>query len=99
MSWPKLERVRRWIGPAALLAVVPKCAFCVLAYSGLATALGLGGPELCGARSDASGNLAGWLIPSALAASWVGLRAGLESRPPAPAPVTIRSIPKKIPRL
>jgi hypothetical protein len=44
----------RWLLPAALLALTPKCVLCVLAYAGLGTALGLGGPELCGVAGDSS---------------------------------------------
>jgi len=65
--------VRRWLLPAALLVAVPKCLLCVLAYAGLGTALGLGGPELCGGATGATGagwavallaaTLAGWLVP------------------------------------
>ena len=44
------RRVVRWLWPAALLALTPKCVLCVLAYAGLGSVLGLGGgPELCGA--------------------------------------------------
>ena len=49
---PKLKRLSRWLGPAAMLAVAPKCALCLLAYAGLGAALGLGGPELCGATES-----------------------------------------------
>lgn len=49
MSRPKLEILRGWLVPVALCAVVPKCFLCVIAYAGLGTALGLGGPGLCGA--------------------------------------------------
>jgi len=42
------RRVVRWLVPAAALALAPKCLLCVVAYLGLGTALGLGGPELCG---------------------------------------------------
>jgi hypothetical protein len=49
MPRPTLEILRGWLLPAALLAVTPKCLLCVLAYAGLGAALGLGGPELCGA--------------------------------------------------
>lgn len=49
MSRPRLEILRGWLVPAALLAVAPKCILCGLAYAGLGTALGLGGPEVCGA--------------------------------------------------
>ena len=41
-------RLPRWLLPTALLALVPKCVLCVLAYAGIG-ALGWGGPELCGA--------------------------------------------------
>ena len=44
----------RWLAPAALLALVPKCGLCLLAYVGLASALGLGGRELCGAPVGSS---------------------------------------------
>ena len=46
------ETFRRPILPlasAAAFALAPKCAFCVLAYAGIGTALGLSGPEICGA--------------------------------------------------
>ena len=46
--------VRGWLVPAALLALMPKCVLCLLAYTGLAAAFGLAGPELCGAASSGS---------------------------------------------
>jgi len=46
------HRAVRWLLPAAALALAPKCLLCVLAYTGLATALGLAGPELCGAPAN-----------------------------------------------
>jgi hypothetical protein len=52
MSSPRPEfsrRAVRWLLPAALLALTPKCILCVLAYTGIGVALGLGGPEICGA--------------------------------------------------
>ena len=49
MSRPTLEVLRGWLVPAALFAIAPKCILCVIAYAGLGTVLGLGGPELCGA--------------------------------------------------
>ena len=64
------RRAVRWLGPAAVLAAAPKCMLCVLAYAGLGTALGLGGPEICGATADASAPL-----PAALAGC--GLAGGL----------------------
>jgi hypothetical protein len=48
------ERLRRWLVPVTLLTLTPKCVLCVLAYTGLGAALGLGGPELCGAVADPS---------------------------------------------
>jgi len=45
------RRAVRWLWPTALLALAPKCLLCVLAYAGLGAALGLGGPEICGATT------------------------------------------------
>jgi hypothetical protein len=47
------RRGARLLAPAALLAIAPKCLLCLLAYVGLGAALGLGGPELCGASGGA----------------------------------------------
>jgi MYXO-CTERM domain-containing protein len=44
-----LRWARGWLVPVALLAIAPKCVVCLIAYAGIGTALGLGGPELCGA--------------------------------------------------
>lgn len=52
-------RAIRWLAPAAALAFAPKCALCVAAYLGLGTALGLGGPELCGVSASAG---PGWWL-------------------------------------
>lgn len=49
-----LHRWRRWLTGVALLALAPKCLLCLAAYAGLGAAIGLGGPELCGATDDAS---------------------------------------------
>jgi hypothetical protein len=65
-----LEILRGWLLPAALFAVAPKCLLCVIAYAGLGTALGLGGPELCGSTDRVSalplllglGGTAGFLL-------------------------------------
>jgi hypothetical protein len=54
MSRPTLEILRGWLLPAALFAVAPKCLLCLLAYAGLGAALGLGGPEICGATDGIS---------------------------------------------
>ncbi len=61
-----LSRWRRWLIPAALFALMPKCLLCVLAYAGLGASLGLGGPELCGAAGIAP---APWTVGLALAGS------------------------------
>lgn len=42
------RRLRGWLIPVALLALVPKCILCALAYAGIGATLGLGGTELCG---------------------------------------------------
>ena len=44
-----LRRPIRPLAATALLALVPKCGMCVLAYAGLGAWLGLRGPEICGA--------------------------------------------------
>lgn len=46
----------------ALLALLPKCLLCVLACIGLGGAVGLAGPELCGAAPDRTRH-ALWLLP------------------------------------
>ena len=81
----RAETLRRpWCGLAvgACLALVPKCLLCVLAYAGLGAALGLGGPELCGAAGDAAGHGTTWLFALGVV---VGA-AGLLARPARPAP-------------
>ena len=66
---------RGWLIPAALLALTPKCALCLLAYAGLGTLLGLGGPELCGGTDSAAGhwNLAVGLIGTGVGMAFLGL--------------------------
>lgn len=64
------RRAARWLWPAALLAITPKCLLCVLAYAGLGAALGFGGPEMCGAAGDSTGAWASSL-------AWLGLAGGL----------------------
>lgn len=65
-----LRRSRRWLLPAALLAVTPKCLLCLAAYAGLGAALGLSGPEICGASDDATFP---WLSALVLGSAAVGL--------------------------
>ena len=73
MPSPRIEisrRVIRWLWPAALLALAPKCVLCLLAYAGLGAAFGVGGPEICGASAGAS---AAW----ASTLPWLGVAGGL----------------------
>ncbi len=60
----------RWLVPAALLALAPKCVLCVAAYAGFGAVLGLGSPEFCGVDP---GSEAAWV--SSLA--WIGFASGL----------------------
>jgi len=52
--------------PAALLALMPKCLLCLAAYAGLGAALGLGGPEICGAPSGLT--MSPWALAFSLSA-------------------------------
>jgi hypothetical protein len=64
-----LRRSVRWLLPAALLALTPKCLLCLAAYAGIGAALGLGGPEICGASS---GMLSPWVWALALGGLTLG---------------------------
>jgi hypothetical protein len=64
------RRAVRWLWPAALLALTPKCVLCLLAYAGIGTALGLGGPEICGV---ASGTMSPWVSSFVLVGVTVGV--------------------------
>ncbi|MFO1448819.1 MAG: hypothetical protein U1F61_11745 [Opitutaceae bacterium] len=69
MPSPRLDagcRAARWLLPTALVALAPKCALCLIAYIGLGTALGLSGPELCGASNAGPNAWASWL-------AWLGV--------------------------
>jgi hypothetical protein len=70
---------------AAILALVPKCALCLLAYVGLGAALGLTGPELCGAPASSVGHSLAWLPALGLAVGTAGFIVArkLSLRPPA----------------
>ena len=57
----RLRRPRGWLIPAAFLALTPKCVLCLLAYAGVGAALGLGGPEICGAVAGPTGHWL-WLL-------------------------------------
>jgi hypothetical protein len=67
------RRAVRWLLPAAALALTPKCLLCVLAYAGLGAALGLGGPEICGAPGSDAGSWTTWLSALGLAALAIGI--------------------------
>ncbi len=59
-------RWRRWLPGVLPLLVLPKCVACLLLPAAIATALGLGGPEMC--RISGTGTLAtlaAWLGSSA----------------------------------
>ena len=62
---------RRWLAPALLLTLAPKCILCLLAYAGLSAALGLGGPEICGAPDDPTAPWMTWLSALGLVAGAV----------------------------
>lgn len=66
----RFRRRARWLLPAALLALTPKCVLCVLAYAGLGTALGLSGPEICGGPIDTIGS---WTTSFALGGLVLGV--------------------------
>ena len=66
------RRAVRWLLPAALLALTPKCLLCVLAYAGLGAALGLGGSEICGATASSPTT---WTTMLA----WLGVVGGLST--------------------
>lgn len=81
MSSPRAEffrssRAARWLLPAALLVLMPKCLLCVLAYAGLGTALGLGGPEICGAPGASTWTWPPWLAAIGAALGAIALVAG-----------------------
>ncbi|MBC8041561.1 MAG: hypothetical protein H7Y06_13540 [Opitutaceae bacterium] len=66
------RRSVRWLWPATLLALAPKCVLCVIAYAGLGAALGIGGPEICGASADSP---TAWSTVLA----WVGAAMGISA--------------------
>ena len=70
----RFARARGWLIPAALLVLTPKCVLCVLGYAGLGAALGLGGPEICGAGGDTTGHQAMWLAAAGAALGLVAFR-------------------------
>jgi hypothetical protein len=70
-SWLMIfRRAVGWFLPTALFALMPKCLLCMVAYAGLGAALGLGGPEICGASAGSPGSWASSL-------AWLGAAGGL----------------------
>jgi hypothetical protein len=62
----------RSLGPVALVALVPKCGLCLLAYLGLGAAFGLSAREMCGA---VPGHPALWITVVALGLAGIGTAA------------------------
>ena len=83
----RVSRAVRWLLPAALLALTPKCLLCLAAYAGLGALLGLGGPEICGAPPGSPGSWASSLawLGGATALGAIGRLAGGRSPRSAPA--------------
>jgi len=75
---PDRLRGGRWLVSGAALALAPKCLLCLAAYAGAGAALGLGGPELCGAPAAATGSWLHWLLP--LLGTGIGLGGFLARR-------------------
>jgi hypothetical protein len=72
-----VRRPFRALAAFALIALSPKCVVCVVAYAGLGAALGLRGPEICGA---AAGSPDLWVLSLGVAFSTAILFAGLRRR-------------------
>lgn len=66
----RYRRAARWLWPAALLALTPKCVLCLIVYLSVGTALELNGPEWCTASSVSPISWVTWL-------AWLGLASGL----------------------
>jgi len=66
------RRSSRWLAASALLALTPKCLLCLLAYAGIGAALGLGGPEMCGAPAGPTGSWTSALALSGITLGVVG---------------------------
>lgn len=90
------RRAVGWLLPAALLALTPKCLLCLLAYAGIGAALGLGGPEICGATAGSPGSWAKSIALLGVGAATVGSLASLRRRrnkSPAGRPIPMRCEP------
>jgi hypothetical protein len=70
----------RWLAPATLAALAPKCLLCVAAYAGLGAALGLGGREMCGTTAASPGAWASPLGVLGAALAVFGVLAGIGRR-------------------
>ncbi len=85
------RRIVRWLLPATLLTVAPKCLLCLALYTGFGVALGLGGPELCGAPVPSSHS---WVT----ACAWFGA-AGFTAIAVYVSSLTVRSVSVRLRRL
>jgi hypothetical protein len=65
-----IRRSSRWVTTFGMIAFVPKCVACVVAYLGLVTGFGFGSAEICGA---APGFTASWGIGYESAAVALGV--------------------------
>ena len=77
------RRPIRALVPVVLLATLPKCMLCAAGYAGLGAALGLGGPELCGAASDAARLASPWWAALGVAMTALGFFIHSTCRPTA----------------
>lgn len=66
-SLRRFRALGRRLAPAVLVVAAPKCVLCLLAVTGLGTAAGLRGPELCGTTAAAGAH--GLLLPLGLGAA------------------------------
>ena len=84
MPRPLAETLRRpacCLATGTCLALTPKCVLCLMAYAGLGTALGLGGPELCGATDGTTGHwITGWPVLAGVMVAGGGLARHFRSR-------------------
>lgn len=71
----------RWLALATCVVAAPKCLVCLLGYAGLGAALGLAGPELCGAPSGSATPWGLSLVAAAIASGGIGFFLILRSRP------------------
>jgi hypothetical protein len=65
---------KRWLLPAAALALAPKCLLCLFSYAGIGAALGMGGAEICGAvETPAAWSIWLYAFPATIGPALLGL--------------------------